>query len=69
MNNRLHFSENAQGLFLLAAGIVLFLHVTGIITRSLDMIILIGAIIMIGLGLIKLDAYNHVMGLLGRKKQ
>lgn len=63
-----HLSNNVQGIALIAAGLVLILHVTGIIERSLDMVILLGAIVMIGYGFLKLDGYNRLMNLFQKKQ-
>ena len=70
MQDKIPHLQNAtlKGALLVLAGVILILHVTGIITRSLDMIILLGAILMIAYGLIKMDAYNKLVNVLNRKK-
>jgi hypothetical protein len=60
-------SETMQGLLLILAGAILILHVTGIITSSLNTIIFLGGLIMLVYGLIKIDFLNRLKNL-GKKR-
>lgn len=57
-----NLSTNEQGLVALGLGaLILVLHLTGVITKSLSVLIFLAAVAMVVFGLYKLDAYNKVL--------
>ena len=61
-NQRLpHVPEAVKGLIAIIAGAVLLIHTLGIIPRSLDMLIIIGALLLIIYGVMKADLYQKIM--------
>jgi len=65
-----NLSKNQQGIALVAIGaIILLLHLTGVITKSLSVLIFLGAIALIVFGFIQLDGYNRLMHFFKKKNQ
>ncbi len=63
-----NLSQNELGLVSLGSGaLILVLHLTGVITKSLSAIIFLAAIAMVVFGLYKLDAYNKVLKFFKKK--
>lgn len=60
------FNKPLKGLITLSIGVVLFLHTTGIITRGLDMLIIIFSIVLILYGFVELDGPARIRKLLKR---
>jgi hypothetical protein len=61
-------SNAVQGILLLLAGLVLILHVTGIITTSLNTIIFIGGVIMMLYGFMKIEGPHRLKELFKKRK-
>jgi hypothetical protein len=55
-------SEQNKGIILVALGAILLLHTLGIFTTGLRWVLIFGSVFMIGLGLMKLDVQNKIMG-------
>ena len=57
-----NLSNNEQGLVAIGLGaIILLLHLTGVITKSLSVLIFLAALALVVFGLYKLDAYSRVL--------
>jgi len=63
-----HITHTIKGALLFAAGLILFLYVTNIITLGLQMVILLASIILMIFGIIEMDAYNKLLKLVNQKK-
>lgn len=55
-----NLSHNIKGMLVFIAGLILFLHVTNIVTIGLNLIILLASIILMVYGFIEMDAYNKL---------
>lgn len=62
------FDKPHRGLLFMAAGIILFLYVTNIITVGLQLVLLLAALVLIGYGFLEFDGYNKLMRLFKRKQ-
>lgn len=59
-----HLSNTVQGALLFAFGLVLFLHVTNILTIGTNMVILLASLAFMAYGFIKMDGYRRLMKLM-----
>lgn len=62
-----NISKPVKGLALLGIGLVLFLHTTGIITRGLDMVIILGSLFAMFYGFSEMDGPEKLKRVLHRK--
>ena len=61
-------SHSTKGALLFAAGLVLFLYVTNILTIGLGTIILLAALVLMGVGFVEIDGYNKLTRLFNNKR-
>lgn len=64
-----YFSEFTKGIIYLVFGFVLFLYATGLLTRYIDFIVIVGAIIIMVYGFMKANLHRKLMELLAKKPQ
>jgi len=60
-------TQPIKGLLSFIAGLILFLYVTNIITMGLQMILLLGAILLMIYGFVEMDAYRKLMKFVNKK--
>lgn len=62
-----HVSHTIKGALFFAAGLILFLYVTNIITMGLQMILILASIILMIYGFVEMDAFRKIMKMINKK--
>jgi hypothetical protein len=64
-----YLSKRAQGVAIMAIGVILFLNATGFIQRGLSSVVIISSIVLMVYGFVQAHAFEYIQSLWNGKKK